>query len=129
MQPPKPLLKKLGRLPLPAMLTLDCGTTLDKIKGDPGSVVLALCPKACAENGANVTGVGIFSSGSSICKAAILSNVIFDDLGGIVQVTNTMPIFKAYKTENANIKSEENNTEIGALLRTFHVSRPNSCTG
>jgi hypothetical protein len=96
---PAPKLKKLSRLALPKMRKIGCDTNLDQMvtledkreqtayAGDPGSVYLVLCPNHCKDSGAMVTGLGIYTPETSICKAALHMGAIFDDLGGIVQVT------------------------------------------
>lgn len=72
-----------------------------------------------------ITGVGIYSSDSSICKAALHMGVIFDELGGIVQLSPSYPREKVHPSEANDITSMENN---GPLVRTFSVTRPNSCS-
>lgn len=127
-QPPAVNLKPIGRLPYGKLAELHCGEDATFIKGDPGTVQLVNCPKMCAENGASVIGVGIFDSASSICKSALLSGVIFNDLGGLVQVTVSFPVLKSFKTQNNGVTSVENDPSISAMLRTFTVSKPNSCS-
>jgi hypothetical protein len=87
-----------------------------------------LCPPSCKDNGTQLNGVGLYSADSSICKAAIQAGVIFNDLGGIAQLTISYPRKYVWNTEKFDIISNKNDPEVGPILRTFFVSKANSCS-
>jgi len=103
---PEPLAPKLGKLPIPPIIDLACGTTMreEVFKGDPGSTWLGNCPGGCTDLSGTVWGTMIYHRDSSICRAAIHTGCIKDG-GGLVQIAFSMPVHKLYSTMSYSIQS------------------------
>jgi hypothetical protein len=80
-----PALGKLSMLKLKA--TCEMKGNSHKLRGDPGSVFLISCPKDCNQQKGNIHGIGIYSSDSNICQAAIHSGVLSNEKGGTFALT------------------------------------------
>ena len=77
---PPPSLGKLGII----KIKLSCNDKgqHELLRGDPGSVFIVECPASCGKSDGTIWGTGIYTSNSNICKAAIHTGVIQNNLGG-----------------------------------------------
>ena len=113
----------LGKLPLIPIINADCQTRGNEelFRGDPGSIFLINCPESCIEQKGTIWGSGIYTSDSSICRAAIHSGVL-QNMGGLIQMVK-MPGLNRYESStNRYITS----TVYGGWPKSFVVSKPNS---
>jgi hypothetical protein len=83
----------LGKLPIPLIEEVNCLTRgNDKnFRGDPGSVYVINCPRGCIKLAEQIPiyGTSIYASSSAVCKAAIHTGLITNELGGIIAVLKT----------------------------------------
>ncbi|AFZ81642.1 LCCL domain-containing protein [Theileria equi strain WA] len=87
-----PTMKKIGKT-----INLTCYDNFlshSEFKNDIGKYVLAFCPNDCMDEPSPIKGTFIYTSDSSICKAAIHSGVIDNNGGEIVVITGiNQPMF------------------------------------
>jgi len=120
---PKVLNPLIDKLPMPPTFNAKCETTAKNIhfRGDPGSIFLVNCPADCSSIKSSITGTGIFSIDSSICRAALQSGVITNEGGNLALV-------KAYgqnKYFSSNVRSISS-LESNYVKISFIVIAPNS---
>mmetsp|Transcript_60213 Transcript_60213/g.51010 ORF Transcript_60213/g.51010 Transcript_60213/m.51010 type:complete len:134 (-) Transcript_60213:125-526(-) len=107
----KAIPKEQERLLGPAIPTISCSDTLDSLslqtKGDPGSVFTFVCPRGCQEGGLLV-GSGLYSSSSSVCKAAIQSGVLTNTEMGFASIALGYLRLKLTGGKDSNDNESEN---------------------
>ena len=88
LEKPKVLNPMIKKLPMPPNYNAKCESNAKNLffRGDPGSVFLVNCPSGCMTTKQSITGTGIYTIDSSICKAAIHSGVITKEGGNIALV-------------------------------------------
>ena len=118
--PPAP---SLGKLPLPPIVTAECKTTGSRsfFRGDQGNIYLVSCPAGCAEMEGGIWGTGVYTTDSSICKAAIHSGVN-QNMGGLILFIKTSGISKYEGSINREITS----SPYGGWKSSFIITKPNS---
>jgi hypothetical protein len=122
-RPPKVLSPLIEKFPMKSIFNAKCESTASQIyfRGDPGSVYMVQCPSECSATNYIVTGTGVYTANSSICKAAIQSGVITDE-GGPIILTKTYGQNKYFATLIRNISSQTSNYQKSS----FFISSPNS---
>lgn len=121
---PKILNPLIEKLPMPPSINAKCNTTLKEkqFRGDPGSIFLVNCPVNCLLDKSSVTGTGIYSIDSSICRSAIHSGVINNEEGGNVLVSKTYGQNKFFSSILRKVASLESQyLKVG-----FFISMPTS---
>lgn len=67
----------MAKLSIPPVFKAECDTKglHSFFRGDVGSIYLVDCPEGCANFPSNIWGTGIYTSDSSVCRAAIHAGV------------------------------------------------------
>lgn len=120
---PKVLTPLIEKLPMQPAINAKCNTTIkDKyFRGDPGSVYLVNCPSDCAFNTSSLSGTGVYTIDSSICKAAIHTGIISNEGGNII-VNKTFGQNKFFGSSMRRISS----LEAQFMKVGFFISEPTS---
>ena len=116
-----PALSKRGVIKL--NISCDDRGNLAIFRGDPGSVYLVHCPKHCGRTKGSIWGTGIYTSNSSVCRAAIHAGVLDDSIGGSFAYVKSWGQKNYEANELNSIKSFEYN---GSWKVSFFISRQNS---
>jgi len=118
-QPPP----KLGKLPT-ASRKIDCKIKGDNLlfRGDPGSVYLVTCPGFCDSQPGSVWGIGVYSSDSHVCKAAIHSGVI-GVTGGLFAYVKTYNQKSYQGDEHADVITDDSHK---VWNQSFSISMVNT---
>jgi hypothetical protein len=120
---PKVLNPLIEKLPMPPTYNSKCDSTAKNIqfRGDPGSIFQVNCPSDCASKNYSVTGTGVYSVDSSICRAALQSGVITND-GGNIALVKAYGQNKYFGSTLRNVASLESNS----LKVSFFLTATNS---
>ena len=114
---------KYGKLPMIPIINLECQSKADSpvFRGDRGSIFLVNCPAKCLNSQGIVYGTNIYSTQSSICRAAIHAGILTDD-GGLALLINQLP--------NKIYNPSENQLLLSMALndgsKAFSISKANS---
>ena len=114
----------LGKLGIPKY-RITCTTTGEdeRLRGDIGSVFLLLCPRDCAKVSGTVTGTGIYTKDSSICRAAIHAGVIKNKKGGMIALAKLQALSEYIGTKKNEVTTNDSKqTQLGS----FSVFKVNS---
>ena len=122
-RPSKVLSPLIEKMPMAPIYNAKCSSTANDIhfRGDPGSIYLVSCPSGCTGDSQLVTGSGIYTFNSSMCKAAIQSGVISDQ-GGIILVVKSYGQNKYFGSILRGISSQDSNY----MKMSFYVTRTNT---
>jgi hypothetical protein len=103
-----PLIEKL---PMPPTFNAKCDSTARNMhfRGDPGSIFQLNCPSDCLSKNYSITGTGVYSIESSICRAALQSGVITNE-GGNIALVKTYGQNKYLSSTLRSISSLESNS-------------------
>ena len=118
-QPPP----KLGKLEIP-FRNVNCATKGSQtiFRGDPGSIYLVSCPANCDSQPGSIWGIGVYSSDSNVCKAAIHAGVI-GTVGGTFAYIKTFAQKKYTKGNQYELFSSISSIQ---WPQSFSVSQVNS---
>lgn len=114
---------QFGKLPLLPIITAKCQTksTETVFRGDIGSIFLVNCPSGCVKEGGVIWGTGIYTSDSSICRAAIHAGVLQDN-GGLIELIRKPGLDLYESSLHRGIQS----TQYNKWALSFTVSKPNA---
>lgn len=103
-----PLIEKL---PMPPIFNAKCDSTARNMhfRGDPGSIFLVNCPSECGSKTFSITGTGVYTLDSSICRAALQSGVVTNE-GGNITLIKTYGQNKYFGSILRGISSLESNS-------------------
>ena len=115
---------QLGKLGMPKY-KIDCETKANfkSFRGDPGSVYLVDCPINCEKSKGSIWGTGIYTTNSSICRAAIHSGVLNSSQGGVITLIKLWGQKYFEESISNGIKSFEHK---GNMPVAFSLSKINS---
>jgi hypothetical protein len=107
---PKVLNPLIEKLPMSPTFNAKCDSTAKSMqfRGDPGSIYQINCPSDCATKNYSVTGTGVYSIDSSICRAALQSGIITND-GGNLALIKTYGQNRFYGSTLRGVSSLESN--------------------
>ncbi|KAK2194935.1 bifunctional LCCL domain/LCCL domain superfamily/SRCR-like domain superfamily/SRCR-like domain/SRCR domain/Concanavalin A-like lectin-glucanase domain superfamily [Babesia duncani] len=102
----EPYIPKLKSSPkLHVLACYDTMETITALQGPTGHFFLAQCPEGCKDEPTAVYGTFVYKSNSPICKAAIHSGALSNELGGEILVSRGMNQAHFYGSSRNGIES------------------------
>ena len=113
----------LGKLGIPKY-RITCTTTGEDelLRGDIGSVFLLLCPRDCAKVSGTVTGTGIYTKDSSICRSAIHAGVIKNKKGGMIALAKLQALNEYIGTKKNEVTTNDSKQMQSGSFSVFKVN-------